>query len=123
MCNEPIQIQVSQEEIRQFIQTILTTEFSMAVSCRPIDQLVTIRERVRERWPAATTENRRRVRDVCIAIYRERLGENPLKLTGDQNGTYAVERQYMDIIDLAIDRVRAEVERRELLPLFVGLGL
>ena len=55
---------------------------------------------------ALPQENERRVRDVCIAIYRERLGRHPLKLLGYLNGPFAIEREHLDILDLAIDRVK-----------------
>jgi hypothetical protein len=118
MDSEPIQIQVSAEEIRQFAQGILSALSSVQINSRPLDQFVTVENRCKDLWPTATTRNRRRIRDVCLGIHRERLGRHPYKLTGHLNGTFAIERDHLDILDRAIDIVKEEVEARESTPLF-----
>lgn len=84
-----------------------------------LDQLVTVEERCRRRWPQADPDHRRRVRDVAIGIYRERFGQHPFKLTGHKNGVIAFEREHLDVLDQAIDVVMEEVEGRQVVPLFL----
>ena len=102
----------------QFTQHILTAVSEMMVACRPIGEVITVDDRCKQRWPAATQKNRRRVRDVAVAKHIERLGRHPLKLNGALNGTFAFERDHLDILDSAIDTVKGEVETRESMPLF-----
>jgi hypothetical protein len=106
------------EAMGRFTQHILTAVSEMMVACRPIGEVITVDDRCKQRWPAATKKNRRRVRDVAVAKHSERLGRHPLKLTGAPNGTFAFERDHLDILDLAIDTVKAEAEARETMPLF-----
>jgi len=117
MEKEWIQIQVS-AEVCEVVQGVLSALSSVLVHCRPIDQLVTIDDRLRQRWPTANKKHKRRVRDVTVAIHRERLGRHPLKLTGANNGTYAVERDHLDILDHAIDLIKSQVEGQGDAPLF-----
>jgi hypothetical protein len=116
--SKDIQINVSAEEIRQFAQSIMDALSTVLVQCRTVDQLITVEDRCRQRWPTATARNRHRVRDVFVAIHRERLGHHPLKLTGCRNGMIVVERDHLDILDLAIDMVMAEVDGDQDMPLF-----
>src|SRR4051794_29654062 len=113
-----IQVQISPEEIRLYVESIVTALARTTLNCRPIDDLVTVEDRCKQRWPTATRKNRQRVRDVCLNIYRQRLGRHPYKLTGHLNGTFAVEREHLDILDLAIDRVRDDVDPPDGMPLF-----
>jgi hypothetical protein len=116
--SEPDHIQVSVEEVRQIIQSVLSAWSSVLVNCHPIDQLVTVADRCKQRWPTASRKHRRRVRDVAVAIHRERLGYHPLKLTGASNGTFAIERDHLCILDEAIDLIRDQAEGQDDLPLF-----
>ena len=81
-------------------------------------RFVTIEERCKYRWPLATPEDRRRIRDVCLGRYREYLGRHPYKLTGHANGTFMIEEEHLPILDRAIDIVRNEAEERASMPLF-----
>jgi hypothetical protein len=118
MDDQPIQINVSPQEARQFAQVLVDALSAVLVNCRPIDQLITVEDRCRQLWPSASARNRHRVRDVFVAIHRERLGRHPLKLTGHLNGTIVVEREHLDILDHAIDVIREEVEGDQDMPLF-----
>jgi hypothetical protein len=118
MANEVVQVQMTREELQEFFRGVFAAAAGTLQTCRPIDQLVTVDGRCKQRWPAATKKNQRRIRDVCLGIYRERLGRHPYKLTGYLNGTFAVEREHLDLLDLAIDVVKGEVESRESLSLF-----
>ncbi len=113
MANEPFEFHGSPEELKSIVQGFLTSLFGTLVSCRPHDQLVTVNERCQQRWPAATKKYERRIRDVFVAVYRERLGRHPCKLTGNLNGTFVCEREHLDILDRAIDTIKNEVERRD----------
>ena len=118
MGNESIQIQVSMEEVRQAVQSVMDALSTVLVQCRPADQLITVEDRCIQRWPMATARNRHRVRDVFVAIHRQELGHPPLKLTGYRNGTIVVEREHLGMLDQAIDRVMSDVERGRDMPLF-----
>jgi prophage antirepressor-like protein len=78
--------------------------------CRPIDDLLTVEDRCRQRGWSASAKQRRRVRDVAFGIHRERLGYLPLKLTGHRNGTFGFEREHLDILDRAIDVVLEDMD-------------
>jgi hypothetical protein len=118
MANESIRVEMTADEWQKVVQSTLTAAINALATCHPIDQLVTVDDRCRERWPTATKKNKRRIRDVFVGMYRERLGRHPLKLTGHLNGTIAVEREHLATLDHAIDIVKDEVEGRESLPLF-----
>jgi hypothetical protein len=121
MDKESIQISMSAEELRQFAQIIQTIQMAMSggqVGCQPLNRCVTVDDRCQYRWPLATPKHRRRVRDVCLARYRERLGRNPYKLTGCANAAFVIEEEHLAILDRAIDIVRNEAEERERMPLF-----
>ena len=69
MKDDPIRIEVSAEEVRQFVQLAqhaLVALSGARLGCQPIGPFVTIEDRVKERWPMATKENQRRIRDVCL---------------------------------------------------------
>ncbi len=105
MENETIQFSLSAEEARQLAQLCQTIQNALPggqVNCQPL----------------ATPEQRRRVRDVCLARYREQVGRYPFKLTGCANGMYIVEEERVPILDRSIDIVRNEFEAREKMPLF-----
>lgn len=118
MSKVSFQIELSPEEFREIVESVVSMLSGVLVPCRTIDQLVTIDERCKQRWPSASKKNQRRVRDVCVASYRERLGRHPLKLTGHVNGVFAIERDHLDLLDRAIDVIKDEVESRESTPLF-----
>jgi hypothetical protein len=118
MSSESIHVQVSPEELRQLIQGAFAALFDRLANCRPVDQLITIDDRCKQRWPMATKRNQRRVRDVCVGMHCERLGRHPLKRTGHVNGCFVIERDHLDILDTAIDIVMEEVASRESMPLF-----
>src|SRR5437899_3501098 len=121
MDDESIQINLSAEELRQFEQLIQAIQSALAdgqTGCQPVGPFVTADERCEFRWPLATPEHRRRIRDVCLARYRERLQRYPYKLTGHANGAFVIEEKYLAILGRAIDVVRNEVEARERMPLF-----
>jgi len=121
MTNDSVRISVSAEEARQFVQFAQKVQSALPggqAGCQPVSRLITVDERCQYRWPLATPEHRRRIRDVCLARYREQVGRHPYKLTGHANGTFTIEEQYMAILDRAIDIVRNEAEAREKMPLF-----
>ncbi len=121
MDNESIQITMSAEELRQFSQLIHTIQGALSggqMGCQPMGRFVTVDERCQYRWPLATPEHRRRIRDVCLARYRERLGRHPYKLTGHANAPFVIEEEHLPILDRAIDIVRNEFEAWEKMPLF-----
>ncbi len=121
MSNEPVRIDVSADEFRQLVQlaqNILGAMPGGQAGRQPMGRFVTVDDRCQYRWPLATPEHRRRIRDVCLARYRESLGRYPHKLTGHVNGAFMIEEEHLPILDRAIDIVRNEVEAREKMPLF-----
>jgi hypothetical protein len=121
MDDETIHITMSAEQLGQFSQLIQTIQAALSggqAGCQPLSRFVTVDERCQYRWPLATAEHRRRIRDVALARYKERLGKFPLKLTGHANGTFVIEEENLPILDRAIDIVRNEAEAREKMPLF-----
>jgi len=121
MENDSVQISVSVEEARgiaQLAQKIQGAQSGGQAGRQPVSRLVTVEDRCQYRWPLATQEHRRRIRDVCLARYREQVGRYPYKQTGYANGTFTIEDEYVAILDRAIDIVRNEVEAREKMPLF-----
>jgi hypothetical protein len=121
MDNKSIQISMSVEEYTQFAQFIQTIHGAISggqTGAQPQARFVTVEDRCQYRWPLATAEHRRRIRDVCLARYREHLGRYPLKLTGHANSAFMIEEEHLAILDRAIDIVRNEVEAREQCPLF-----
>jgi len=121
MDNESIQISMSAAEFGQFSQLIQTLQSATSggqVGGQPRDRFVTVEDRGQYRWPLATAEHRRRIRDVCLAKYRERLGRHPYKLTGHANGAFVIAEEHRAILDRVIDVVRNEYEARQQMPLF-----
>jgi hypothetical protein len=116
--DETIRIEVSPEELRRLVQDGLITISGVRLNYQQIGPFVSIEDRVRERWPLATKKNQRRIRDACLGMYRERVGRHPYKMTGHVNGTFLIEREYLGLLDRAIDLVRNEAEAREKMPLF-----
>jgi hypothetical protein len=97
-------------------QEAITSTRLMLAGAGPVQDLVTIVGRVRQRCPAISRRNMTRCRDVACAIYRERLGRDPRKLTGDDNSPLAFEREYLHIIDEAIDIIEEATRRKQLAP-------
>jgi hypothetical protein len=121
MDNESVQISMSAEELRQFTQLIQAIQSALSggqTGCQPMGRLVTIDDRCQYRWPLATPDHRRRIRDVCLARYREFVRRYPYKLTGHANAAFVIEEEHLAILDRAIDVVRNEAEEREKFPLF-----
>lgn len=106
--------------IQQMGQAIVRELREGTTGTHRIDHLVTVEDRMRQRWGGAGNKDRRRVRDVAIGIYRERLGRHPLKLTGHLNGAIAFEREHLDILDRAVDIVMEEAEGAQVVPLFLA---
>jgi len=112
------QVVMSLEEFCQFTRAMLNTKTTTPAGCQPIGPFVTIHDRCKLRWPLATKDDERRIRDVCLGMYRERLNRDPYKLTGHINGTFVIEEEHLAILDRAIDIVRNEAEERKAMPLF-----
>ena len=118
MEGETIRIEVSPEELRQLVQNGLITISGVRLSYQPIGPFVSIEDRIKERWPLATKKHQRRIRDVCLGIYRERVSRYPCKVTGHNNAAFMIEQEHVGILDRAIDIVRNETEARQAMPLF-----
>jgi hypothetical protein len=118
MGNESFQVEMTMDEVRQFMQTVVGALSTMAANYRPLGPFVTVEDRCKERWPAATKKNRRRVRDVLVSNHVKRLGRHPYKMTGYSHGTFMVEQEHLSLLDEAIDTIRDEVEKKESTPLF-----
>jgi hypothetical protein len=121
MDDEPVQITMSAEEFGQFLELLQTFQVALSAGItgrEPMGRFVTVDERCAYRWPLATAEHRRRIRDVCLAKYRDRLGRYPYKLTGHPNGAYLIEIENVALLDRSIDLVRNEAEARDMMPLF-----
>lgn len=121
MDNESVQIIMSKEEFRQLTQLFQTFQNALPggpTAYQPVGRFWTVDERCQYRWPLATPRQRRRIRDVCFARYREQLGRHPFKLTGHANGVLVIEEEHLAILDRAIDIVRNEEDGRDKYPLF-----
>ncbi|HEX5270067.1 MAG TPA: hypothetical protein VFW33_06260 [Gemmataceae bacterium] len=121
MDDDSIKISLSAEGLKQFAQLFQTIQGAppdAQESRQPLGQFWTVDDRCRQRWPLATPEQRRRIRDVCVARYREHLGRYPFKLSGHANAAFMVEEEYLTILDGAIDTVRNDAEGRSAMPLF-----
>src|SRR5947199_7512372 len=59
MDKDTIQIQMTTEEMKQFARDAIRNLFSELVSCRPLDQLITVDDRCRQRCPTATKKHQR----------------------------------------------------------------
>lgn len=79
----------------------------------PMGQLVSIDDRLRRRWPGISPEWKRRVRDVARDFLDRRRGKQPWKNGEAVNAQFLFERDDMDCIDDAIDKVQEEARRRE----------
>jgi len=89
MDGETIRIEVSPEELRQLTQNGTIVISGVRLSYQRIGPFVTVEDRVKERWPMATKRHHRRIRDVCLGMYRERVGRDPYKSTGHINYNHA----------------------------------
>src|SRR5438067_1571933 len=118
MNDETIRIEVSPEELRRLVQNGSITISGVRLSYQTIGPFVSIEDRVKERWPLATKDNQRRIRDVCLGMYRERVCRHPYKTTGHVNATFVIEQEHIGLLDRAIDLVRNEAEARQAMPLF-----
>src|SRR5438445_168243 len=76
-----MKIEVSLDEVREFMQNALSMLSNMAANYRPIGPFVTVDDRCKDRWPAATKKHQRRIRDVLLGMFRERLGYHPFKMS------------------------------------------
>ena len=81
-------------------------------------RLVAIDDRCKYRWPLATPDHRRRIRDVCLARYHECVRRYPYKPTGHANAAFVIEEEYPATLDRAVGIVRNEAEAQEKMPLF-----
>jgi hypothetical protein len=121
MDDEYIRIEMTREEWEQWTSNIATNAVKAAFGYGTLAPLVTVEDRCRERWPGVNARIRRRIRDVFVAIHLQQLGRYPGKLTGYRNGTIVVEREHLHLLDLALDRVKADVAARDSTPLLRSL--
>ena len=113
MDDEYIQIEMTRKEWEQWTSNIATNAVKVAFGHGAIAPLVTVEDRCRECWPGVGARIRRRIRDVFVAIHLQQLGRYPGKLTGYRNGTIVAEREHLHLLDLAVDRVKADVAAKE----------
>ena len=113
MDKEHVQIEMTREEWEQWTSNIATNAVKAAFELGTLAPLVTVEDRCRERWPCVSARIRSRIRNVFVAIHLQQLGRYPGKLTGYRNGTIVAERDHLHLLDLAIDRVKADVAAKE----------
>ena len=110
-------------EIRQLITPIVVEVVkAIAPAIAPVRDFVTVEQRCEQRWPTARLKERRRVRDVTVGLLWQRRQKTPLKMGTARNSPYVFEREDLDVIDEAIDRVIEEVTGHQIAPLFVRNG-
>src|SRR5438046_10494790 len=95
--------EMTREELEEVIEKSVTKAVNKAIGTGTLAPLISVDDRMKERWPQATQKNRWRVRDVFASVHRERLGRPPYKLTGAINGIIVVEQEHLHLLELAIE--------------------
>lgn len=112
------QVIMSLEDLCQLVGTMLKLRTNSLANHERLGPFTTVDDRVKERWPLASKKAKRRIRDVCLGKYRQRLNRDPYKINGYANGTYLIEMEHIAILEDSIVTIRNEFEERERMPLF-----
>src|SRR5262245_60401270 len=118
VMDKDVRIEMSLGDLCQLLETFRASRTDSPVGLEQLGSIGTVDDHIRERWWLATPKDRRRIRDVFLAKYRQKLNRDPLKLSGHLNAAFVVEQANLPILDEAIDLVRNEVEAKRHTPLF-----